>query len=63
MKTLLMPIKMAMMTIADTIMMRESRPNPFLDLIMLHFLFGPFLHGLDLSESFNTESNADVLLK
>ncbi len=58
-----MPIKMAMMTIAEIIMMRESRPNPFLDLIMLHFLFDPSLHGLDVSESFNTTSNADVLLK
>lgn len=54
---------MAMMTIAEIIMIRESRPNPFLDLIMLHFLFDPSLHGLDVSESFNTASNAGMLLK
>jgi len=30
---------------------------------MLHFLFDPSLRRLDVSESFNTESNADMLLK
>ena len=59
---------MAMMTIAEIIMIRESRPNPFLDLVLLrlwfiHFLFDPVLHRLDVWKSFNTESNADMLLK